>query len=66
MSNLRVVVGTALYNPNSSTITVPTMPLTNVANTKLLMTFDNNASLTVDGSGNQTITNYGATFASGQ
>jgi hypothetical protein len=66
ISNLRAVVGTALYNPNSATITVPTMPLTNVANTKLLMTFSNSSSLTVDGSGNQTITNYGATFASGQ
>jgi hypothetical protein len=66
LSNLRVVVGTALYNPNSATITVPSMPLTNVANTKLLMTFNNSSSLTVDGSGNQTITNFGATFASGQ
>jgi hypothetical protein len=66
ISNLRAVVGTALYDPNSATITVPTMPLTNVANTKLLMTFNNSSSLTVDSSGNQTITNYGATFASGQ
>jgi hypothetical protein len=42
------------------------MPLANVANTKLLMTFNNNGALTVDTSGNQTVTNYGATFASGQ
>jgi len=66
LSNLRVVVGSTLYDPNSATITVPTMPLTNVANTKLLMTFNNSSSLAVDSSGNQTITNYGATFASGQ
>jgi hypothetical protein len=66
ISNLRAVVGTALYDPNSATITVPTMPLTNVANTKLLMTFNNSSSLTVDSSGNQTVTNFGATFASGQ
>jgi hypothetical protein len=66
LSNLRVVVGSTLYDPNSTTITVPTMPLTNVANTKLLMTFANSSSLTTDLSGNQTITNYGVTFASGQ
>ena len=66
ISNLRAIVGSTIYDPNSATITVPTMPLTNVANTKLLMTFDNSSSLTVDGSGNQTVTNYGATFASGQ
>lgn len=66
LSNLRAVVGSTLYDPNSATITVPTMPLTIVANTKLLMTFANSSSLTVDLSGNQTITNYGVTFASGQ
>lgn len=66
ISNLRAVVGTALYNPNSATITVPTMPLTNVANTKLLLNFNNAGSITVDGSGNQTVTNFGATFVSGQ
>jgi hypothetical protein len=63
---LRVVVGSTLYDPNSATITVPTMPLTNVANTKLLMTFNNSSSLAVDSSGNQTVTNYETTFASGQ
>ena len=66
ISNLRVVVGSTLYDPNSATITVPTMPLTNVANTKLLLNFNNAGSITVDGSGNQTVTNYGTTFASGQ
>jgi hypothetical protein len=66
ISNLRVVVGTSLYDPNSATITVPTMPLTVVPNTKLLMTFENSSSLTVDSSGNQTITNFGAIFASGR
>lgn len=66
ISNLRVVVGSALYDPNNASITVPTMPLTNVTNTKLLMTFDNSGSIAVDSSGNQTVTNYGATFASGR
>lgn len=66
LSNLRVVIGRTLYDPNSTTITVPTMPLTNVVNTQLLLTFNNAGSITVDGSGNQTVTNYGTTFASGQ
>jgi hypothetical protein len=66
MSNLRVVVGTALYDPNSASITVPTMPLANVANTKLLLNFNSSSSITVDSSGNQTVTNNGVTFASGQ
>jgi len=66
MSNLRVVIGRTLYDPNSATITVPSMPLTNVANTQLLLLFNDASSITVDSSGNQTITNYGTTFVSGQ
>lgn len=66
ISNLRVVVGSNVYDPNSATITVPTMPLTNIQNTKLLMTFDSAGSIAVDSSGNQTVTNFGTTFASGR
>lgn len=36
LSNMRVVKGTALYDPTQSTITVPTAPLTAVTNTSLL------------------------------
>lgn len=36
ISNVRVVKGTAIYNPSSTTITVPTAPLTAVTNTQLL------------------------------
>ncbi len=36
MSNLRVVKGTAVYDPTQSTLTVPTAPLTAVTNTSLL------------------------------
>jgi hypothetical protein len=36
MSNARLVVGSNVYNPASSTITVPTSALTAVTNTKLL------------------------------
>jgi hypothetical protein len=36
ISNLRCVVGTAVYSPTSSTLTVPTTPLTTITNTALL------------------------------
>ncbi len=41
MSGLRIVKGTAVYDPTSSTITVPTAPPTAVPNTKLLLNFTN-------------------------
>jgi hypothetical protein len=41
------------------------MPLANIANTKLLLTFNNSSSITVDSSGNQTLTDNGVTFVSG-
>ena len=66
ITNLRVLVGTALYNTSSTTITVPTPPLTAIANTKLLLLATSAGTMTVDTSGNQTITNNGATFATGQ
>ncbi len=36
ISNLRIVKGSAVYDPTQTTITVPTTPLTAVANTSLL------------------------------
>ena len=36
ISNLRVVKGSSVYTPSATTITVPTQPLTAVANTQLL------------------------------
>jgi hypothetical protein len=65
ITNLRVLVGTALYDTNSSTITVPSAPLPLIANTKLLLLANNAGTLTVDSSGTQTITNNGATFVTG-
>ena len=56
LTNFRVVVGSALYDPNSATITPPATPLTNVANTKLLLKVANAATAFVDSSGTQTIT----------
>jgi hypothetical protein len=37
ISNLRMVIGTAVYNPSLTTLTVPTAPLTAITNTALLL-----------------------------
>ena len=54
ITNLRITVGTAVYNSTSSTVIAPTVPLTSLANTKYLML---GAVVTTDTSGTQTITN---------
>ena len=41
MSNIRIVKGTAVYDPTQSTLTVPTAPLTAIANTSLLLSGTN-------------------------
>jgi Concanavalin A-like lectin/glucanases superfamily len=41
ISNLRIVKGTAVYDPTQTTITVPTAPLTAVSNTQLLCNMTN-------------------------
>lgn len=58
ITNMRLVVGTAVYNPTASSITVPTAPLTvvNAPDTKYLML---GAVITTDSSGTQTVTNIG-------
>jgi hypothetical protein len=43
LSDLRVVKGTAVYDPTQTTITVPTAPLTAITNTQLLTNFTNAA-----------------------
>ena len=52
ISNVRVVKGTAVYDPTASTLTVPTTPLTAITNTSLLTAqsnrfIDNSASALV-------------------
>lgn len=66
LANLHVVVGSTLYDPTQSSIVVPSMPITSVANTKLLLLFASSGAITSDSSGNQTLTNNGVTFVSGQ
>ena len=66
ITNLRVLVGTALYNTASTTITVPDLPLSVIPNTVLLLPANSSGTITVDSSGTQTITNNGTTFLSGR
>jgi hypothetical protein len=44
MSNTRMVKGTAVYDPSAATITVPTAPLSNIANTSVL-TYQNSTNI---------------------
>jgi hypothetical protein len=57
ISNLRIVKGTAVYSPSSTTITVPTTPLTAITNTSLLTCADNR--FIDDSTNNFTITRNG-------
>jgi hypothetical protein len=41
ISNFRVVIGTAVYSPSSTTITVPTAPVTSISGTQLLLNYTN-------------------------
>ncbi len=59
MSNIRLVKGSAVYNPSSTTITVPTSALTAVTNTSLLI-FQGTAPL-VDNS----LNGYGMSYTTG-
>ena len=57
LSQTRLVVGSNVYDPTSSTITVPTSPLTNVTNTQILLNVASSGTYINDTSGNQTLTN---------
>jgi hypothetical protein len=45
ISNVRLVKGSAVYDPTQTTLTVPTSPLTAITNTSLLLNFTNAAIL---------------------
>lgn len=57
ITNVRLVSGTAIYDPTASSITMPIQPLTAVTNTKYLMLGD---SVTADAAGIQTVSNVGS------
>jgi hypothetical protein len=60
VSNMRIVDGTAIYDTTQATITVPTSPLTAIANTKLLVLQSNK--FIDNSSSNFTITNTNASI----
>jgi hypothetical protein len=62
LTGLRVVVGSAVYSPQDSTISLPSTPLTNVPNTALLLNVTNASGFLADSSGNQTVTNNSVSF----
>ena len=61
MTNFRAVVGSFVYDPTLTSITVPNAPLTSIANTRYLML---GASVTTDSSGTNTVTNTGSVTTS--
>ena len=63
LTNLRIIVGSALYNTTSTSITVPTSQLTNITDTKLLLLSAASGSAYTDTSGIQTVTPTDVTWA---
>lgn len=57
MMGVRIVKGTALYNPSSTTFAVPTTPPTAIPNTSLLLNFTNGAA--VDATGKNVVESVG-------
>ena len=66
LTGLRVVVGSSVYDPQSSTIALPSTPLANLPNTALLLNVTNASGFLTDSSGNQTITNSSVTYGSAE
>jgi hypothetical protein len=65
LSNLRIVAGSTVYDPNQATITVPTAPLTAIANTQFLLNTTYNSNFLKDSSTNNfTMTNNGGVLSS--
>ncbi|CAB4221271.1 Concanavalin A-like lectin/glucanases superfamily [uncultured Caudovirales phage] len=61
LTNIRIVNGTAVYNSNF----IPTVPLTNITNTKLLLLANSNSTYLLDSSTNNlTVTAGGVTYNS--
>ena len=57
ISDVRILKGTAVYDPTSSTCTVPTAPLTAITNTKLLLNMADGQVLDSAAQNNMTLTN---------
>jgi hypothetical protein len=59
VTNLRIINGSAYYNPSSTSITIPSTSLTSVTDTELLLLANTSGTLDVDTSGTQTLTAVG-------
>jgi hypothetical protein len=65
LSNIRIIVGTALYSPSATTITIPTPPITSTSETQLLLNTSYGSDYLVDSSlNNFTMTNNGGVVSS--
>jgi hypothetical protein len=65
LTNVRIVVGSNVYDPTQTTIIVPTTALGNIANTKLLLNAVVPSTFITDSASLQAVTNNGtATFSS--
>jgi len=60
LTNLRIVIGTSVYDPTTTTITVPTGPLTAVTGTAILLLASNSANDLIDTSNNETVSQAGS------
>jgi hypothetical protein len=65
LSNLRIIVGGAQYEPTHSTIDVPTQPLNATPSTTLLLSAASDGNAFLDSSGNYTPTNHNAAWIAG-
>jgi len=63
ISNMRITIGSNVYDPTASTITVPTSSLPQVSNTKLLLDVTQPASYITDSVGVQTLTSNSVTYS---
>jgi hypothetical protein len=61
LSGVRILKGTALYDPTSTTCTVPTAPLTAITNTKLLLNMADGQALDSAAQNNMTLRNLAVT-----
>jgi len=62
LAQLRIVLNALVYDPNSTSITVPVSELTNITDTVLLLLVSNQGAAYTDTSGNQTVTNSNTTW----
>ena len=63
ISNMRITVGSNIYDPTATTITIPTSSLSQVSDIKLLLDITQPASYIIDSTGIQTLTSSSVTYS---